>query len=139
MFLQEDVYWWTELGDYRSYVKQLKSNIQGKANSQLFSESLKEYFSQFGEVLECTVMRDGASGRSRGFGFLTFKDARTVNIVMVKEHWLDGKIVRPNFQIHVNSLRQYPSKTPCPKEAPQLTQCLDRPQAGHSTRRARAH
>jgi RNA-binding protein Musashi len=59
-------------------------------------ESLKEYFSQFGEVLECTVMRDGASGRSRGFGFLTFKDARTVNIVMVKEHYLDGKIVSHN-------------------------------------------
>lgn len=39
-------------------------------------------------------MRDGASGRSRGFGFLTFKDPRTVNVVMVKEHYLDGKIVR---------------------------------------------
>lgn len=38
-------------------------------------------------------MRDGASGRSRGFGFLTFKDPKTVNIVMVKEHFLDGKIV----------------------------------------------
>lgn len=57
-------------------------------------ESLKEYFSKFGEVQECTVMRDGASGRSRGFGFLTFKDPRTVNVVMVKEHYLDGKIVR---------------------------------------------
>lgn len=39
-------------------------------------------------------MRDNATGRSRGFGFLTFKDAKTVNIVMVKEHFLDGKIVR---------------------------------------------
>ena len=39
-------------------------------------------------------MRDGATGRSRGFGFLTFKDPRTVNTVMVKEHFLDGKIVR---------------------------------------------
>ena len=39
-------------------------------------------------------MRDGATGRSRGFGFLTFRDPRTVNVVMVKEHWLDGKIVR---------------------------------------------
>lgn len=38
-------------------------------------------------------MRDGATGRSRGFGFLTFKDAKTVNTVMVKEHYLDGKIV----------------------------------------------
>jgi RNA-binding protein Musashi len=38
-------------------------------------------------------MRDGATGRSRGFGFLTFKDPKTVNIVMVKEHFLDGKLV----------------------------------------------
>lgn len=57
----------------------------------VFTESLKDYFTQFGEVLECTVMRDGATGRSRGFGFLTFKDPKTVNIVMVKEHHLDGK------------------------------------------------
>jgi len=56
-------------------------------------ESLKNYFSQFGEVTECTVMRDGTTGRSRGFGFLTFKDPKTVNIVMVKEHYLDQKIV----------------------------------------------
>lgn len=57
-------------------------------------ESLRDYFTQFGEVTECTVMRDGATGRSRGFGFLTFKDPKCVNIVMVKEHFLDGKIVR---------------------------------------------
>lgn len=38
-------------------------------------------------------MRDNNTGRSRGFGFLTFKDAKTVNVVMVKEHFLDGKIV----------------------------------------------
>ena len=38
-------------------------------------------------------MRDNASGRSRGFGFLTFRDPKCVNTVMVKEHQLDGKIV----------------------------------------------
>lgn len=59
-----------------------------------YVESLKDYFSQFGEVSECTVMRDSATGRSRGFGFLTFKDPKCVNTVMVKEHYLDGKIVR---------------------------------------------
>lgn len=56
-------------------------------------ESLKDYFTQFGEVTECTVMRDGVTGRSRGFGFLTFKDPKVVNVVMVKEHLLDGKLV----------------------------------------------
>ena len=58
-------------------------------------ESLHDYFSQFGEVQECTVMRDSATGRSRGFGFLIFRDPGTVNTVMAKEHFLDGKIVRP--------------------------------------------
>jgi RNA-binding protein Musashi len=87
-------------------------------------ESLKEYFSQFGEVLECTVMRDGASGRSRGFGFLTFKDARTVNIVMVKEHYLDGKIVRPDFQTSDNSMRFHPSKQ-FPSSKPRHTSSHD--------------
>ena len=42
-------------------------------------------------------MRDAATGRSRGFGFLTFRDPKTVNIVMVKEHYLDGKIVRASI------------------------------------------
>ena len=38
-------------------------------------------------------MRENQTGRSRGFGFLTFKDPKCVNAVMVKEHILDGKIV----------------------------------------------
>ena len=38
-------------------------------------------------------MRDGTTGRSRGFGFLTFKDPKVVNVVMVKEHLLDDKLV----------------------------------------------
>jgi RNA-binding protein Musashi len=58
-------------------------------------------------------MRDGASGRSRGFGFLTFKDARTVNIVMVKEHYLDGKIV--NTHTSMKSLHQFLSNSSAPK------------------------
>ncbi|KAI1178631.1 hypothetical protein F4777DRAFT_80182 [Nemania sp. FL0916] len=71
----------------------------GGLNWETTDHSLREYFSQFGEVTECTVMRDGATGRSRGFGFLTFKDPKTVNIVMVKEHFLDGKLIDPKRAI----------------------------------------
>jgi RNA recognition motif-containing protein len=55
-------------------------------------ESLRNYFSQFGKVDACTIMRD-AAGRSRCFAFLTFEDPASVNAVMVREHFLDGKIV----------------------------------------------
>ncbi|EMD63446.1 hypothetical protein COCSADRAFT_160854 [Bipolaris sorokiniana ND90Pr] len=71
----------------------------GGLNWETTEDSLKGYFSQFGEVSECTVMRDSATGRSRGFGFLTFKDPKCVNIVMVKEHYLDGKIIDPKRAI----------------------------------------
>ncbi|CAE7198045.1 unnamed protein product [Rhizoctonia solani] len=43
-------------------------------------------------------MRD-ASGRSRGFAFLTFEDPAAVNAVMVREHFLDGKIIDPKRAI----------------------------------------
>jgi RNA recognition motif-containing protein len=36
------------------------------------NESLKELFSQFGEVVEAVVISDRMSGRSKGFGFVTF-------------------------------------------------------------------
>lgn len=67
----------------------------GGLNWETTDESLRAYFEQFGEITECTVMRENQTGRSRGFGFLTFKDPKVVNTVMVKEHVLDGKIVSP--------------------------------------------
>lgn len=65
----------------------------GGLNWETTDESLKNYFSQFGEVLDCTVMRDNVTGRSRGFGFLTFAESKSVTTVLAKEHFLDGKIV----------------------------------------------
>jgi hypothetical protein len=56
------------------------------------TEALKAYFEQFGKVDACTIMRD-ATGRSRCFAFLTFEDPASVNAVMVREHFLDGKVV----------------------------------------------
>lgn len=61
--------------------------------TQHFVDGLRDYFTQFGKVDACTIMRD-AAGRSRCFAFLTFDDPASVNAVMVREHILDGKIVR---------------------------------------------
>lgn len=65
----------------------------GGLNWETTEESLKNYFSKFGEVVDCTVMRDNVTGRSRGFGFLDFAEAKSVNLVLAEEHFLDGKIV----------------------------------------------
>ncbi|KAF8230929.1 RNA-binding domain-containing protein [Tricholoma matsutake] len=70
----------------------------GGLNWDTTDESLRDYFSQFGKVDACTIMRD-AAGRSRCFAFLTFEDPASVNAVMVREHFLDGKIIDPKRAI----------------------------------------
>ncbi|KAG7441630.1 uncharacterized protein BT62DRAFT_936943 [Guyanagaster necrorhizus] len=70
----------------------------GGLNWDTTDESLRNYFSQFGKVDACTIMRD-AGGRSRCFAFLTFDDPASVNAVMVKEHFLDGKAIDPKRAI----------------------------------------
>lgn len=71
----------------------------GGLNWDTTEDNLRRYFGQFGPVSSCTVMRDGASGRSRGFAFVTFVDPKSVNAVMVREHYLDGKIIDPKRAI----------------------------------------
>lgn len=39
----------------------------------------KRYFSEFGKVVENQIMLEHGSGRSRGFGFITFDDEQTVD------------------------------------------------------------
>lgn len=48
-------------------------------------------------------MRDNLTGRSRGFAFLNFVDPKAVNTVMVREHYLDGKVVS-TLHSHLHSL-----------------------------------
>ncbi|KAL8166990.1 hypothetical protein V2J09_008489 [Rumex salicifolius] len=37
-------------------------------------DTMRKYFEQFGEILEAVVITDKATGRSKGYGFVTFKD-----------------------------------------------------------------
>ncbi|PKA57152.1 Glycine-rich RNA-binding protein [Apostasia shenzhenica] len=37
-------------------------------------ETMKKYFEQFGEILEAVVITDKNTGRSKGYGFVTFRD-----------------------------------------------------------------
>ncbi|KAM4628429.1 RNA-binding protein Musashi homolog 2-like isoform 2-T2 [Polymixia lowei] len=68
----------------------------GGLSWQTSPDSLRDYFSKFGEIRECMVMRDPTTKRSRGFGFVTFVDAASVDKVLAQPHHeLDSKTIDP--------------------------------------------
>lgn len=56
-------------------------------------DRLREYFEKFGEVVEAVIMRDRATGRARGFGFIVFSDAAVAERVIMEKHMIDGRMV----------------------------------------------
>jgi len=62
-------------------------------------DSLRAAFSSFGQILDSIVMRDRDTGRSRGFGFVTFSSAQEASgaIAGLNEQELDGRRIRVNL------------------------------------------
>ncbi|KAM3701293.1 hypothetical protein ACB098_05G160200 [Castanea mollissima] len=56
-------------------------------------DRLREYFQCFGEVVEAVIMKDRATGRARGFGFVVFVDPTVAERVVMEKHVIDGRTV----------------------------------------------
>ncbi len=61
-------------------------------------ESLRDAFERFGEVEDARVITDRETGRSRGFGFVTFvnKDDAETAIGEMDGKELDGRTIKVN-------------------------------------------
>ncbi|RVX12174.1 Glycine-rich RNA-binding protein [Vitis vinifera] len=61
-------------------------------------QSLERAFSQFGEILESKIINDRETGRSRGFGFVTFSSEQSMRdaIEGMNGQNLDGRNITVN-------------------------------------------
>ncbi|KAJ1992209.1 hypothetical protein H4R33_001092 [Dimargaris cristalligena] len=92
------------LSDHAQSAADMSSTTPGKLfigglSWETTNDSLLNYFSTFGTVVEHMVMRDQYTGRSRGFGFVRFADSAVVDQVVQKEHYIDGKKVDPKVAV----------------------------------------
>ncbi|KAK4477080.1 hypothetical protein RD792_016288 [Penstemon davidsonii] len=61
-------------------------------------QSLEQAFSQYGSVIDSKIVNDRETGRSRGFGFVTFKDEQAMRdaIEGMNGQDLDGRNITVN-------------------------------------------
>lgn len=79
----------------KTYPDSSKIFVGGLARNTT-EDDLRQYFSVFGNVVECNLKRDFTSGLSRGFAFVTFDDPSGVEMVIAKQvHTLDNKNIDP--------------------------------------------
>ncbi|EDO49349.1 predicted protein, partial [Nematostella vectensis] len=70
----------------------------GGLNWNTTEEGLKDYFSQWGTIVDCVIMK--RDGRSRGFGFVTYESSDSVNEVLKKkDHVLDDREIEPKRSV----------------------------------------
>jgi RNA recognition motif-containing protein len=60
------------------------------------AEELKKLFAEFGEIAEATVISDKFSGRSKGFGFVTFanKEDAEKAVAAMNEKDVQGRALK---------------------------------------------
>lgn len=94
------------------------------------SETLRHHFEQFGEILEAVVITDKNTGRSKGYGFVTFRDPDSARRACADPTpMIDGRrancnlasLGRPHpplpFVGHLRSPTPYMGSVPAPQRA----------------------
>lgn len=62
-------------------------------------ETLEQHFQRFGQVEEAQIMREKYTGKSRGFGFVTFATAADAQRAVMGEHEIDGRKCETKFAL----------------------------------------
>ncbi|VDK51711.1 unnamed protein product [Anisakis simplex] len=76
--------------------EQFRKIFVGGLSSDTTDESLREFYSKWGELIDCIVMKDPTTKRTRGFGFVSYAKQSMVDEAMAnRPHVIDGKTVDP--------------------------------------------
>ncbi|KAM3174744.1 hypothetical protein ACTXT7_009923 [Hymenolepis weldensis] len=71
-----------------------KKLFVGGLHHSTTESQLREFYSQWGEITDAVVMKDQRTGKSRGFGFVTYADSASVDAAQAaRPHTIDGKTI----------------------------------------------
>lgn len=74
--------------------EQFRKLFIGGLSYETTKEGLQEHFEKWGEITDCVVMTDPKTKRSKGFGFVTYKESSMVDEAQSnRPHTIDGREV----------------------------------------------
>jgi len=80
--------------------EQLRKIFIGSLNYNTTDEQLKQYYSQWGEVAESIVPKDNRTKLSKGFGFIIYAEAKSLDVAMkARPHKLNDRTLEPRRAI----------------------------------------
>jgi len=72
--------------------EQFRKLFVGGLSYETDEDGLKGHFGQWGEIVDCVVMRDPNTKKSRGFGFITYKESAELDEAQKnRPHHIDGR------------------------------------------------
>jgi len=72
--------------------EQFRKLFIGGLSYDTTDEGLREHFGQWGEIVDCVVMHDPQTKKSRGFGFITYKESACLDEAQNnRPHNIDGR------------------------------------------------
>lgn len=75
--------------------EQMRKLFIGGLDYKTSESTLKQHFEKFGDVIDCVVMREPQSKRSRGFGFVIYASSSMVDKAQdARPHEVDGREVQ---------------------------------------------
>jgi hypothetical protein len=94
-------------GSSSTYGAQFRSRFGDTTYTKVFvgglawetqTEELHKYFAQFGDILESVIITDRVTGRSKGYGFVTFRDQESARRAVADPNpFIDGRRANCNI------------------------------------------
>jgi len=87
--------------------ERIKKIFVGGLPKNFTDGSLKHHFAIFGEIERAYVVKDCASGKTRGFGFVIFREIESVaNVLDLEEFIIEGKIIHIKCSVSKEEIKK---------------------------------